>query len=166
MTLTGLYWSQWYILECHGYYFFPAQKRPKRALKDRGTKGTWLSQPWYHLPPCRRMLLYYHALWPGSMACTRFRRIMVSTSEWLHGWSVAKLMAIGHYWHTTDSHTQSWLIPSRVDVMNILLRCAHVQQWVWCRSVFPTVSCLPYWNKITVPACEYNSNRSCCWRSH
>ena len=50
-----------YILECHGYYFM--HKRPNWALKGRGTEGTWLSQPWYHLQPCRRRLLYDHALW-------------------------------------------------------------------------------------------------------
>ena len=44
--------------------------------------------------------------------------------------------------HTTGSHTQPWLIPSQVDAMNRILRCAHVQQGVWSRSVFPTVSCL------------------------
>ena len=90
-------------------------------------------------------LQIYAVVWPCHMACAIFRRILVSTSEWLHGWSVAMLHG---YWRavlkyvqgTTGSHTQPGLIPSRVDAMNSILRCAHVQQGVWYRSVFPTVS--------------------------
>ena len=105
------------------------------------------------------------------MACARFRRILVSASERLHGWSV---ITLHDYWravlkcaqHTTGSHTQPWFISSRIDAINIILRCAHVQQGVWCRSVFPTVSCLPYWKQITGPVCEANTNMSFCWRHH
>ena len=59
----GLYRAEvgWYIhvLECNGILFM--DKGPTRALIGRGTKGTWLSQPWHHCPLdvrcCMTMLL-------------------------------------------------------------------------------------------------------------
>ena len=156
-TLPGRYLSRRYILECHDN--FVLHKRPTRALKDQGTKERNLTCHLADVCCCMTML---------NGMC-QIRRIVVST-EWLHGWSVAKLHG---YWraalkfvqHTTGSHTQPWLIPFRVDAMNRILRCAHVQQGVWYKGVFPNVSCLPYWKQITVPDCEANTN-SCCWSYH
>ena len=51
----GIYWNATVIFVLH--------KRQSIALKGREMKGTWLSQPWYHLPPCRHRLLYDHDLW-------------------------------------------------------------------------------------------------------
>ena len=85
----------WHIL-WHIYRdIFFLHKGPTRALIGRGAKGTWLSQPLLHCPPD------VGCVWRCCMACAKFRRIMASAFELLHGWSGATLHGC---WRT---HSQS-----------------------------------------------------------
>ena len=98
-TLMGWYWSRWYILECYGA-FYPAQNTQSSETMWNA-KG--LKQPWYHLPPCRRRLLYDHALWhvPDLEGSWMVAWLKCCDVTWLLESSLKVCTA--HYWltHTT-----------------------------------------------------------------
>ena len=121
------YWSRWYIGISR--YVFPAQKVNQSSDMPRDQRNLTVTTM------------------PSLSTCAKFRYILVSAYEWVNGWSVATLHGC---WRTvlkwvqyiTGSHTQPWLVQSRVGTyaMNIIISCAHVQQRVWCRNLFPTGS--------------------------
>ena len=119
-TLTVPYWSRWYIWMSR--YFFA------RALIGRGTKGSWLSQPWLNWPPDIGCVWLHGSSGMCHIYEGSWRSIF---SKWLHGCTMVALTL------------QPWLVGEHDSVHNAgnssTTLCFHVQQpWFDSDLVFRT----------------------------